>query len=386
MLRVVVVDDSASVRRLVAVQLGLVPGVAVVGEAGDGRTAVELAAREQPDLVLLDVAMPVMDGLEALPLVKAAAPVARVIVLSAYAAGRMADAALAAGADAYLEKSASDEELLAEIRRLFPGLGRAAPAVPRARTPTAPRPSDDIAECYRLVLDALDEAVLVVDADLAVDSVNFSATRLFAVATSRLVGSPLAQRLQPVGGPDPFALALERGRPVSSVPMTVHRDSGDVLEVLVSVRPLVRPGSASPHGAVGTLLDVTEQRRVERRLAESEHTFRSFVESSLDGIVLAVAVRDEDGVVRDFRVTFANDAAVDAGRGRGELVGRTWSQLWPELMGTRWFDQHVELLETGTPIRVFDEPFALGGVVRRYDVSTVRVGDGCAVTYRDVTR
>ena len=63
-------------------------GMDVVGEAGDGRAGVELVRAERPDVVLLDLAMPVMDGIEALPLIRALVPDARIIVLSAFAGAR----------------------------------------------------------------------------------------------------------------------------------------------------------------------------------------------------------------------------------------------------------------------------------------------------------
>lgn len=79
-------------------------GFDVVGEAGDGLEAIAEAERHQPDLVVLDLSMPVLDGLEALPRILAVAPDARVVVVSGFDGGRMRGPALAAGAVAYLEK------------------------------------------------------------------------------------------------------------------------------------------------------------------------------------------------------------------------------------------------------------------------------------------
>ena len=79
-------------------------GFTVVGEAADGLSAIEQARRHQPDLVVLDLSMPNLDGLEALPHIRSEAPNVQVVVLSGFAAHRMAPAALAAGASAYLEK------------------------------------------------------------------------------------------------------------------------------------------------------------------------------------------------------------------------------------------------------------------------------------------
>jgi DNA-binding NarL/FixJ family response regulator len=90
------------------------PGIEVVGEASSGRDGVELAAETRPDLVLLDLSMPDMDGLEAIPLIRAAAPDARIVVLSGHEAGRISLEALDQGASRYINKAAG----LAAITRI----------------------------------------------------------------------------------------------------------------------------------------------------------------------------------------------------------------------------------------------------------------------------
>jgi PAS domain S-box-containing protein len=105
--RVLVVDDSEDVRLLLTLKLGSVDGLEVVGEAPDGEEAVRLAAELQPDLVLLDLAMPRMDGLQALPLIRKSAPQVRVVVLSGFEDEVMADKAVRAGAARYVEKGAA---------------------------------------------------------------------------------------------------------------------------------------------------------------------------------------------------------------------------------------------------------------------------------------
>jgi PAS domain S-box-containing protein len=102
--RIVVVDDNDDVRRLVRVQIERLGGYEVVGEAVDGVEAVEVVGSSRPDLVFLDLAMPRMDGLEALPLIRQAVPGVRVIVLSGFDEGTIGAKALAAGASRYVEK------------------------------------------------------------------------------------------------------------------------------------------------------------------------------------------------------------------------------------------------------------------------------------------
>jgi CheY-like chemotaxis protein len=102
--RIVIVDDNDDVRRQVRVQIERVGKYQVVGEAADGVDAIEVVTATQPDVVFLDLAMPRMDGLEALPLLLKAAPASRVVVLSGFDQGTMANKALDAGATRYVEK------------------------------------------------------------------------------------------------------------------------------------------------------------------------------------------------------------------------------------------------------------------------------------------
>jgi len=110
--RVLVVDDAEDLRTLLRMRMESRAGLQVVGEAADGVAAVELASELQPDLVMLDLAMPRMDGLEALPLIRAAVPGVRVIVLSGFNERTLAERAIEAGADRYVVKGGSMRELL----------------------------------------------------------------------------------------------------------------------------------------------------------------------------------------------------------------------------------------------------------------------------------
>jgi PAS domain S-box-containing protein len=118
--RILVVDDNRVLRTLLRAQLGQIDGCEVVGEAADGEEAVTLAAALQPGIVLLDLSMPRMDGLQALPLILDAAPGTRVVVLSGFDQHRMQETVLAAGAACYVEKGL-DLDLPALIDRVLTG-------------------------------------------------------------------------------------------------------------------------------------------------------------------------------------------------------------------------------------------------------------------------
>lgn len=119
--RVLVVDDAANLRELLTVLLEAEDDFEVVGTAGDGRQALDAADRLEPDVVLLDLAMPVMDGLQALPTLRARLPQARIVIFSGFEQEALAHEAIAAGADAYIEKGASVTHLVARLRELRDG-------------------------------------------------------------------------------------------------------------------------------------------------------------------------------------------------------------------------------------------------------------------------
>lgn len=104
MRRVLIADDVIDLRMLMRMALELAGDFEVVAEAGDGAQAITQAEFHQPDLVLLDLSMPVLDGLEALPRIRAVAPDAHVVVLSGFEASKMRDRVLEGGAVAYIEK------------------------------------------------------------------------------------------------------------------------------------------------------------------------------------------------------------------------------------------------------------------------------------------
>ena len=129
---VVLVDDTPDVRTLVRRALERDGGLRVVAEAGDGSAGLEAVRVQQPDAVLLDIAMPVMDGLEALPLIREACPRATVIMLSGFGADQMVQKALESGAAGYIQKGRPMRELVTLVHSLMnegeTGAGSGGPA------------------------------------------------------------------------------------------------------------------------------------------------------------------------------------------------------------------------------------------------------------------
>lgn len=127
MIRTVLVDDAASYRQLVRLVLEDDGNFEVVGEADDGARGIEVVAEERPDLVLLDLSMPVMDGVEALPFLREASPRSNVIVLTGFEVDAVGDLR-EAGARAVLEKGLDPVALVDRIRSELDGAAERTPA------------------------------------------------------------------------------------------------------------------------------------------------------------------------------------------------------------------------------------------------------------------
>lgn len=119
--RVLICDDNVAMRELLAVIVDLEPGLCVVGAAGDGNEVVLEATRLQPDVILLDLAMPNRSGLEALPDLRSIVPDAKIIVLSGFATRAVGETVLSLGAARYLEKGSSPDTIVATIHGAVAG-------------------------------------------------------------------------------------------------------------------------------------------------------------------------------------------------------------------------------------------------------------------------
>lgn len=130
-LRVVVADDQALLRGSFRVLIDTAPGLRTVGEAGTGAEAVELAESERPDLVLMDVRMPEMDGIEATRRICGDLPGVRVLILTTFDLDSYVYSALRAGASGFLLKDTPPADLLSAIRVVASGEALLAPSVTR---------------------------------------------------------------------------------------------------------------------------------------------------------------------------------------------------------------------------------------------------------------
>lgn len=130
-IRVLIADDHALLRAGLRALLCAAGGIEVVGEAADGREALEAAQALNPDVAVVDVAMAGMNGIEAIARIRTVAPDVHVIVLSMYAGEEYVAAALRAGACGYLVKDSAPEELVAAVRSAAVGRTHFSPPISR---------------------------------------------------------------------------------------------------------------------------------------------------------------------------------------------------------------------------------------------------------------
>jgi NarL family two-component system response regulator LiaR len=142
MLDVLVADDHEVIRFGLTTLLSAAPDMRVVGVADNGADAVELARRLHPDVVVMDLSMPVLDGISATEQVLKASPETRVLVVSVFSQPDVVEAAIAAGAHGYLDKSVAAEDVVDGIRYITQGR-RVLPR--RFRRPPGPDAASDAA-------------------------------------------------------------------------------------------------------------------------------------------------------------------------------------------------------------------------------------------------
>jgi two-component system, NarL family, response regulator LiaR len=185
-IRVFVVDDHPMIRHGLAAMLRAEPGLAWVGDAGDGADAVRLAPGLQPDVVLMDLVMPRMDGVAAIAALRPLLPRARFVVLTSLLDPTEVKRAIDAGASGYLLKNASSQELVTVIQMAHRGQRVLAPEVTDALAASqkAAAPGDDLTQRERellaLMARGLSNQEISTQLSIAMPTVKFHITNILA--------------------------------------------------------------------------------------------------------------------------------------------------------------------------------------------------------------
>jgi DNA-binding NarL/FixJ family response regulator len=195
-IRVVIADDQRSVREGLALLVGSMSDIEVVGAAADGGQAVDLALDLRPEVVLMDLRMPEVDGAEATHAIRSQAPDTHVLVLTTYADDDSLFPALQAGAHGYLTKDASAEEIERAIRAVADGHTHLDPAIQQrlvaAALDTAARertPPDDLTtrelEVLKLIAAGLSNAEIAASLVVSAATVKTHVNHIFAKTGAR---------------------------------------------------------------------------------------------------------------------------------------------------------------------------------------------------------
>jgi len=320
-LRILIVDDYETVRRGVRSLLSSRRDWAVCGEAGDGLEAVDKAKSLRPDVVLMDISMPRMNGVEATRIIRREVPESKVIIVSQNDPAVVSRQAAEIGAGGYVNKADLARDLLPAVECVVADRSGEKTESVRATTDTqidvseralARRAGDLLAA----IVDSSDDAIISKTLDGVITSWNKSAERMFGYTREEIVGQHITLII-PEDRRDEEAKIVERlrrGERVDHFETVRLRKDGTLLELSLTISP-VKDAAGRVIGASKVARGITEQKQIEKALAERAR----LLDLSSD----AIFVRDAAD-----RVTYWNRSASELyGYSREEAVGRVSHEL-----------------------------------------------------------
>jgi PAS domain S-box-containing protein len=347
---IVLVDDAAEVRLLIRTRLRLSGGLAVLGEGADGAEAVALAAEHQPDLMLLDVSMPGMDGLAALPRVLEASPGTQVVLYSGFEEHGLAERGAELGAAAFIEKSTPVDSLIDRLLAVHAQAGAApesgTPAVagqPRhVAEPSSDRVGDQAVldehlERFREVFDEAAIGMATMTLAGTVVRANRALAALTGLPTERLVGSFYGDVTDGRAADVAAALGEVREHPVNVLQLEHGVSGASDGRVLQATLAPVRDSGGRPLYLFLQVQDVTEERRALEELRRSEQRFRLLVEAVQD---YAIFMLSPEGII----VSWNAGAQRSKGYTAEEIIGQHFRVFYPpELQAAKHPEHELEL-------------------------------------------
>ena len=341
------VDDAPEVRALVRTRLRLSGVFDVVGEGGDGTAAVALAEQHHPQLMLLDVSMPGMDGLEALPRVLAVSPETKVVLYSGFEEQGLLEEARRLGATAFIEKSERIDSLVELLQDLLVDAGDTEDAAGRKKKRTDEDDEDsphidqtvldEHLERFREVFDEAAIGMATVTLTGSVVRANRALATLLGRTAPELIGMAYSDLMDKRG--DLFGSALRdiRDRPLDVIQVE-HGVTGTTDHRLVrSTLAPVRDSMGRPLYVFLQVQDVTLERAAMEEVRQSEERFRLLVEVVQD---YAIFMLDPDGRIASWNA----GAQRSKGYTADEIIGQHFRVFYPpELQDSRHPEHELEL-------------------------------------------
>jgi PAS domain S-box-containing protein len=298
-LKVLIVDDHELVRRGIRSLLSLAPHTAICGEAGDGLGALMKARALRPDIVIMDVSMPRMDGIEATKILRQELPETEVIVISQNDAVLVAPQIAKTGARAYIAKSKLGVQLLPAIEGIVNGRKSSTAEASHSPQEQSSESSQSVNErIFREMLEALpsaivdssDDAIVSKNLNGRITSWNKSAERIFGYSSDEAVGQNITMIIPPERRDEELEILarLARGERIEHFDTVRRRKDGTSINVSLTVSP-IRNASGQIVGASKVARDITERIRAEKAMRESEERFRAIVETTPECVKLVAA-------------------------------------------------------------------------------------------------
>jgi PAS domain S-box-containing protein len=320
-LRILIVDDQEAVRRGVRSLLSSRRDWVVCGEAADGFEAVEKAKKLRPDVVLMDISMPQMDGVEATKIIRREVPESKVIIVSQNDPAVVSRQVGKIDAGGYVNKSDLARDLLPAVESLV--AGRSGKKARKGRKATDARRggaqrklverADDL---LAALVDSSDDAIVSKTLDGVITSWNKSAERMFGYTREEAVGQHITLII-PADRRDEEAKIVEklrRGERLDHFETVRVRKDGTLLDLSLTISP-VKDAAGRVVGASKVARDITERKQAEQALAERAR----LLDLSNDAILV------RDGVDR---IKYWNQSASELyGYSRDEAVGRVSHEL-----------------------------------------------------------
>jgi len=374
--RILIADDHEVVRRGVRSLLKSRADWEVCGEAVDGRDAVQKAKELKPDVIVMDIGMPHLNGLEAARVIRKEVPQSEILILSQYEATEMRPAALQAGAREYITKSDVARDLLTAvesvtqhliasgstpIQRSAPTNGE--PKIRERQINVSPQKRAEEANAWlAAVVESSDDAIISEDLNGIITSWNAGAQRMFEYTKAEAIGQPL-KLIIPSDLYDEEARILQRlrnGERIDHYESIRLSKSGKQIDVSLTISP-VKGSDGRVLGASKIARDITERKqaeealrkvydelelRVSERTAELERRTAQVQEQAelLDLASDAIFVRNLDA-----RITYWNQGAERLyGWTRAEVLGKPIDDYLKTQFPQPFADIRAEILRTGS--------------------------------------